>query len=57
MRAVRVQAVLWLGYGVDSPGFESWQEKEILSSSKTIQVDSGAHLPSYLMGASVLSWK
>jgi len=42
---------------VDSPGFESWQEKEILSSSKTIQVDSGAHLPSYLMGASVLSWK
>ena len=26
---------------MDGPGFESWQEQEILSSSKTMQVDSG----------------
>jgi hypothetical protein len=26
--------VFWLGCGVDGPGFESWQEKKILFSSK-----------------------
>jgi hypothetical protein len=36
------------GRGLDSPGFESWQRKYV-------QISSGAHQASYLMGTGVTS--
>ena len=40
--------VQWLGRGLDSPGFESWQRKYI-------QISSWADQASYLMGTGVTS--
>jgi len=34
---------LWIGYGLDGPGFESQQGQDIYSVIQNIQTGSGAH--------------
>jgi hypothetical protein len=49
------QSVQQVGYGLDSPGFESQQEARYFAYLQNVQTGSGAHPASYSKGTVVLS--